>query len=258
MHTVLKAVTASAIPLIGGLAFSQATPPPEPGEPPPMLVVTYDPQQLPMTRGELDRFTFTARGDIDGFIFRDGTEVKTAPGLSTQIALAMRPGDRISVHGLRAAALPLVRAMSVTDEATHRTVTDIGASPEAPPPPPGPPRRDDAPRAGSISETSGRVRLVLHGIQGEVNGALLESGTILRFPPDQSAQLMSFLQPHQPIIAEGFVSTTAMGSLVEVQQLGPSRDRLITIDPPMSVGGPAGRRPPPPPLDREPPRSPVS
>ena len=256
MHTVIKAATASAIPLIGNLAFSQAIPPPEAGASSPIPVVSYDPQQLPVMQGELDRFTFTARGDIDGFIFSDGTEVKTAPGLSTQLAFAMRPGDRISVHGLRAAALPLVRAMSITDEVTHRTVTEVGASPETPPPPPGPRRRDDAPRSGAMSETLGRVRLVLHGIQGEVNGALLESGTILRFSPDQSPQLLSFLQPHQPIIAEGFVSTTVMGSLVEVQQLGPSRDRLITVGPPMSVGLSAVRRQPR--LDREPPRPPAS
>src|ERR1700761_8223200 len=111
MYTVLSAATVSAIALIGNLAFSQAIPTPEAGAPPLMPVVTYDPQQLlPVMQGELERVTFTARGDIDGFIFRDGTEVKTAPGLSTQLAFAMRPGDRISVHGLRAAALPLVRA----------------------------------------------------------------------------------------------------------------------------------------------------
>jgi hypothetical protein len=89
---------------------------------------TYDPKQFPSVRGELERLTLTGRGDIDGLILKDGTEVKTSPDLSTQIAFAIRPGDRVTIHGMRAAALPLVRAVSITDDVTHRTVTDSDVS----------------------------------------------------------------------------------------------------------------------------------
>jgi hypothetical protein len=256
---------AIAFTIFGGFALSQEVlPPPPPGTTATTQAVIYDPQQFPATRGELERLTLTARGDIDGFILKDGTEVKTAPGLSTQIAFAIKPGDRVTVHGLRAAALPLVRAVSITDEASHRTIADTEMI-DAPPPRPAPPPRGGPPpqAVGAISETSGRARMVLHGAQGEVNGVLLESGTILRFPPDQTAQLISFLQPRQPLVAEGVTLTNAMGTVVEVDQLGPSRDRLVAVgppSPPMEDRGPSGLRrgPPPPARAASPPPPPAS
>jgi len=56
----------------------------------------------------VQQFTLTPRGDIDGLILTDGTEVETPPHLSTQIAYAIRPGDMVTIQGLHAAALPLV------------------------------------------------------------------------------------------------------------------------------------------------------
>ena len=102
----------------------------------------YDPQQLPAQRGQVQQFTLTPRGDIDGLMLTDGTEVKTPPHLSTQIAYAIKPGDIVTIHGLHAAALPLVQPVSITDDATGRTVIDNGPpgpgrGPAAPPPPSG-------------------------------------------------------------------------------------------------------------------------
>ena len=256
MRTPLTSISAGGLTLmtLSTLSLAQGVaPPPLSAAPPAPQAAVYDPQQLPAIRGELDRLTLTARGDIDGFILKDGTEVKTAPDLSTQIAYAIRPGDPVTVHGLKAAALRLVSAVSITDEVTHRTVTDSGLSaPMMPLPPPPPPPRGGPPQPpGATSETSGRVRMVLHGPQGEMNGVLLESGAILRFPPDQDAQLATVIQPRQPVVAEGTVITNALGTVVEVQQIGPSRDQLVAVGPPsrpMDDRGPRGprRRPPPP------------
>lgn len=175
------------------LALAQTPPPAPDAKTAGPTAAVYDPQQLPALRGEVQQFTLTGRGDIDGFVLKDGTEVKTPPELSTQLAFVLKPGSHVTIHGLRAAAVPLVRAMSVTDDATRRTVTedDTGAPLEprprrAPPPPEGPLGRPPAPAQGALSEQSGRVRMALHGPQGEVNGVLLESGAIWRFPPDEA------------------------------------------------------------------------
>jgi hypothetical protein len=205
-----------------------------------MSAAVYDPQQFPALRGEVQQFTLTGRGDIDGFILRDGTEVKTPPELSTQLAFVVKPGSHVTIHGLRAAALPLVRAVSVTDEATHQTVTDrdTGAPLNPPPPREGPAGPPPAPGQAALAEQSGRVRMALHGPQGELNGVLLESGALWRFPPDLAAQLGSLLQPRQSLVAEGTVLTSTLGTVVEVEEIGTSRDRLVAVGPPM---------PPPPP-----------
>ena len=184
------------------IAPGQSEPPPAPApqaaQPTPGQTPLYDPQQLPTQRGQVQQFTLTPRGDIDGLILTDGTEVKTPPHLSTEIAYSIKPGDTVTIHGLHAAALPLVQAVSITDEATGRTVVDNG--------PPGPGRGPGAGPAAPVpglTEVQGRVRMALHGPRGDVNGALLEDGTVLRLPPPEAERFAAILQPGQTLVAEG-------------------------------------------------------
>src|ERR1700747_3158132 len=100
---------ARAAVVISLAALAQSPPPTPWGQ-----VLFYDPQQLPAQRGQVRQFTLTPRGNIDGLILSDGTEVKTAPYLSTEIAYSIKPGDAVTIHGLHAAALPLVQAVSIT------------------------------------------------------------------------------------------------------------------------------------------------
>jgi hypothetical protein len=203
----------------------------------------YDPGQLPAYTGRLQQFTLTPRGEIDGLILSDGTEVKTPPHLSTAIAYSVKLGDTVRVHGLRAAALPLVQAVSITDQANGRTIIDngppaLGAGP--PPPPPGPragpplPPPTFGPGTATplpgLSEVQGRVRMSLHSPQGEVNGALLENGTVLRLPPPAAATFTALLQPGHSVVAEGVGLSNALGKVIEVRQIGTSREQLNYVD----------------------------
>jgi len=115
----------------------------------------YDPNQLPSYRGQVQFFTLTPPGDIDGLILTDGTEIKTPPHLSTALALTIRPGDAITVHGLKAAQLPLVQALSVTNDATGRSVIDFGPDHAGPPSP--------VSQTAERQAVSGRIRMLLHG-----------------------------------------------------------------------------------------------
>src|SRR4051812_28346748 len=82
----------------------------------------WDPAQLPETKGVVQQYTVTPRGDIDGLILAGGTEVKPPPHLSAQIVFAIKPGDAVTVHGLKARAVPLVDAASITNDATGAMV----------------------------------------------------------------------------------------------------------------------------------------
>ncbi len=236
-------------------ALAQNPPPPPAYQPLPPAGRTslYDPQQLPIQRGQVQQFTLTPRSDIDGLILTDGTEVRTPPHLSTQIAYAIRPGDVVTIHGLHAAALPLVQAASITDEATGRTVIDDGPpgpgrGPAPPPPvaaPPGQASGAGAPLPG-LTEAQGRVRMALHGPEGDVNGALMDDALILRLPPPEAYRFASLLQPGQIVVAEGTELVTAMGRVMEVRQIGASREQLSLVEKPPGPG-PARRPAPPPP-----------
>ncbi|MCL2724138.1 MAG: hypothetical protein FWD69_06835 [Polyangiaceae bacterium] len=239
----------SALLALTASALAQTSPQPRANQPPPAagLAPLYDPQQLPAHRGKVQQFTLTPRGDIDGLILADGTEVKTPPHLSTQMAFAIKPGDAVTIRGLRAAALPLVQAVSITNDATGRMIIDngpprAGRGPAAPPPP------ASAPDVGGplpgLTELRSRVRMALHGPQGDVNGALLEDGTVLRLPPPEAYRFTSLLQPGQTVVVTGTQTVTALGKIMEVQQIGASRDQLSLIQtpPPPRPGRPGKRR----------------
>ena len=248
----IGAIVGSAALAFSAAAIAQTVPPSPVGTPAAMgQAPFYDPQQLPAYRGQVQQLTLTPRGDIDGLILSDGTEVKTPPHLSTQLAYSVKPGDTVTLHGLRAAALPLVQAVSITDEASGQTVIDNG--------PPGPPGRGpDAPPQAlgpaapmpGLTEAQGRVRMTLHGRQGEVNGALLDDGTILRLPPPEASRFAALLQPGQTVVAEGVGFANAIGKVLEVWQIGASHAQLsqVKVPPGPGPGGKKGRRGPPPAL----------
>jgi hypothetical protein len=188
----------------------------------------WDSSQLPETKGTVRQYTLTPRGDVDGLILNDGTEVKLPPHLSAQIVFAVKPGDAIAVRGLRARALPLVDAASVTNFVTGATVTDNG-------PPDGPARM--------VTETtlSGRIAATLHGKRGDVNGALLDTGSMLRLPPPDAERLESLLQPGQTVAVHGINLVTPLGTVIDVRAIGTSPEQLTEITgPPLPGPGPKG------------------
>ena len=204
----------------------------------------WDTSQLPETRGTVKQYTLTPRGDVDGLILNDGTEVKLPPHLTAQVVFAIHPGDEVSIRGLRARAIALVDASSVTNIASGKSVVDIG-------PPDGPGRR------ATEQTITGRIGALLHGKRGEVNGAILDDGTELRLPPPEADRLADWLRPGQTVSVRGDLLDTALGKIVDVRALGTSPDRLSEVAGPRPPRGPGprpedgpGRLPPPPPPPR--------
>lgn len=183
----------------------------------------YDPSQLPETSGTLRQYTLTPRGDVDGLVLEDGTEVKLPPHLSAQIVFAVRPGDRISVRGLKARALPLIAASQVRNAATGATVTDEG----------GPREWRDRPE----SIVSGRVALALHGPRGETNGLLLDNGMTVRMPPHEAERWADLIRQGQEVSVRGTVTATLLGQVMEARAIGATPDRLSSLAPPRGPKG---------------------
>jgi hypothetical protein len=207
-----------------GFANAQPTPAPPNGPPPAAAgAPIYDPQQLPATKGTVSHYTLTPRGDVDGLILADGTEIHFPPHLSTQLVYAIKPGDAVTVRGLKALSAPLIAAIAITNDATGYTVVDSG---------PGAGRGPGPRGARQAMSLQGRIQISLHGPRGELNGAMLEDGTILRLPPPEAQRLAALLMPGQTIVVEGDGLTTAMGRVVEVQAIGPSQAQLNVVQGP--------------------------
>src|SRR5260370_35847587 len=236
---------------VGSFALAQALAPPPPprgaaSPPPPSAAqpppATYYAGQLPETRGTVQRFTLTPIGEIDGVILADGTEFHLPPHLTTQLASAVRVGDTVTVQGYRSLYVPLIVAASITDATTGQTVVDNGPPPPGsrpPPPPPGMP----APGAQQTT-VQGRVQMPLYGPRGDLNGALLADGTIVRIGPMEAYQVASLLNPGQTLAVQGRGLTTSYGKVVEAQAVGPTAGQIVQVAPPVPAYGPAG--PPPP------------
>ncbi|MEA2777336.1 MAG: hypothetical protein QOF90_2742 [Acetobacteraceae bacterium] len=196
-------------------------------------LTTFDPRQLPAMQGKVAEYSLTPRGDVDGLILTDGTEVHLPPHLGTQLVFAVKPGDQVTIHGLRARAIPMVQAMSVSNDVTGNTVTDNSS---------GGPR---GPRGAEQALTAqGRIKAQLHGPQGDLNGVLLEDGTIVRLPPPEAQRLASELTPGAPLYAEGDGFTGPLGRIIAAQSLGSSPTQITQIAAPPPPR--PGRRPPPP------------
>jgi hypothetical protein len=230
-RTLIGALLATAA--IGPVtAYSQGAGPP------------WDSSQLPESRGTLKQYTLTPRGEVDGLILTDGTEVRLPKHLSAQVVFVVRPGDQISIRGLRARAIPLVDAASITNVNTGRTVVDNGKDPR-----------------GYEQTYNGRISAALHGKRGEVNGALLEDGTVLRLPPPEAERFEGWLRAGQSVSVRGELLDTALGRVIDVQAIGSSPEQMSELGgprPPREPGGELKRGPdrfgppppPPPPLPR--------
>src|SRR5262249_21963465 len=110
---------------------------------------------------------------------------------------------------------------------------------------------DDGPTGprgpGQNLQASGHIRAQLHGRRGELNGVLLEDGTIVHLPPDEADRWAAQLAVGQPLYETGDGIVSPLGNVITTQQLGPSESQLALIQGPPPRGPGRERREPPPP-----------
>ena len=178
------------------MALAQTAPPGEPTE----------------VKGTVAQYSMTPRGAVDGLILVDGTEVLMPPHLSTQLVFAVRPGDAVTIQGVKTVANPVVTAVSLTNDATGAVVDTR---------PPGP--------AQQLDDES-RIKLQLHDPDGHLNGVLLEDGAIVRMPSADAEQDAAGLAVGQPLYARGEGVTTPLGKVIAAREIGPAKTKLIKVD----------------------------
>ena len=118
------------------MALAQSAPPGEPTK----------------VKGKVAQYSITPRGAVDGLILVDGTEVRMPPHAPTQMVFAVRPGDAVTIQGVKTVANPVVTGVSLTNDAT-------GAVVDMRPPSP----------AQQLDDES-RIKLQLHDPDGHLDG----------------------------------------------------------------------------------------
>jgi hypothetical protein len=179
----------------------------------------FDPNQLPAVSGKVASYTVTPRGDVDGFILADGTEVHLTPEHSTALVFAVKPGDTVTVHGLRTRNGAMVAAMSVTNDATHTTIAVE------------PPQRGHH-WSGQALDATGTIKEQLHDPRGTLNGVLLADGTQVRLPPRDAGRMADILAVGKSITVKGDGYQGPLGHMIAARSIGPDAQHMTEIAPP--------------------------
>src|SRR5581483_5559691 len=136
-----------------------------------------DPACLPETQGLVERFIINRHGEVEGVLLAGtkGTSmlICTPPHMAAEIEAHVQVGDTISVRGVRPRAADVFAAVALT-AGSGVAIIDNG---------PGDEDGRGARRRGNQPirmEAEGVVRLSLFGPKGELRGALLEDGTVIR------------------------------------------------------------------------------
>ncbi len=189
-----------------------------------------DPDHLPETTGTLGRFLLNPHGETDGMILTDGTEVHFPPHMAAEIRAAVRPGEIVKVRGARPRAADMIAAVAI-ESMTGERIVDHG--------PPNHDKKKDKKEAHDPATkierrkmgAAGVVERALHGPKGEVRSALLQDGTIVRFPPHEAAAIGGLLSPGAYLVALGEGLVTELGTVIDALEIGATKDSIRPIKP---------------------------
>lgn len=163
-------------------------------------------------RGEVRQYLLAPRGEVDGILLRDGTQVVVAPHLAQAITDIVRPGDMVELNGVFESATRF-RLEQLKDASNGAVIADDG--PQSPQQLPSPTRQ----RSLIDLSAKGRVIALLSGPRGELNGAVLDDRTVLRFSPRAGLYYADQLKPGSVLTADGLGTENEFGRVIDVDAI---------------------------------------
>lgn len=263
-------------PVSAGPARDAALPPPAGPRPAPRAKRDERPAPdagvVSTVTGRVARWLPNPNGDIDGLLLDNGTQVALRPMESARLMQSVKLGDTVQVTGTRGggkgprpadggpeaapggpdaeaarlASRPTtggaLRAMEVRN-AAGTTLALTEGEPGTAPRPPTAPRRDLA--ALTPMTASGRITTVLVTGRGDVNGAVMYNGTVVRFPPHVGSAMAQDLKAGGTLYARGYGTSNAAGSAFEATRLGATEGVARDVFAPPTPPAPPAPTPPP-------------
>lgn len=190
-------------------------------------VPVLDPPSMdkpPEADGIVDRYLLNPRGEVNGLLLRDGSQMHVTLRAAQDLTKAIQPGDHIRVHGRRVSDSPLVKPdviINVTDGRSFTVPYRLDL--------PMPPREEG--RTVTEMHAAGTIQVLLYDhLKDVVNGALLSDGTQVRLPPDVGDHFHSSLQQNMDVEVRGYGTTTPYGSALEAIAIGRKGQPLTHLD----------------------------
>jgi len=181
----------------------------------------HEDDEVKEVHGTVLRYLLNPRGEVDGLLLEDGTFIKFPPHLGRELAQVAKPNDEVIVIGPLEGP-KLLRGNVVVNPKAEIALREIK---------PIPPER--ASFVGPLQPlwAEGTIRYAKRNPHGEIDGAILEDGTILQFPPQPGEAFVEQLESDQPLYAVGFGTSNHYGTSIAVAMLGSSKASLRPIGP---------------------------
>ena len=190
-------------------------------------VKTLDPpsmDQPPVADGIVDRYLLTPRGDINGLLLRDGSQMHVTLRAAQDLTKNIQPGDHVRVHGRRASNSPLIKPDVIINVTDGRSFT-VPYRLDLPMPP-----REERPAVNEMVAV-GTIEILLYDpLKDTVNGALLSDGTQFRLPPDVGEDFHAALQKDMDVEVRGYGTATSHGTAIEATAIGRKGQPLTHLD----------------------------
>ena len=171
------------------------------------------------SQGTVRSLTTAPMGEIDGAVLDDGTVIHWPPHLADRFSAVVTRGDRIQVVG-RIETGPAGDTHLEVQTVTNLRTKDSREN-DALPPGPGPRRRPlpsppgltqgNAPTATTSQTAQGKVQRMTTAPMGEIDGAVLDDGTVIHWPPHLADRFSAIIGRGDHVKVSGWMETGPAG-----------------------------------------------
>jgi hypothetical protein len=171
------------------------------------------------SQGAVRSLTTAPMGEIDGAVLDDGTVIHWPPHLADRFSAIVTRGDRIQAVG-RMETGPAGDSHLEVQKLTNLRTNDSREN-DALPPGPGPRRRPlppppgltrgNAPTATASRTAQGKVQRMTSAPMGEIDGAVLDDGTVIHWPPHLADRFSAIIARGDRVKVSGWMETGPAG-----------------------------------------------
>ncbi|MBV8278241.1 MAG: hypothetical protein JO170_23685 [Verrucomicrobia bacterium] len=186
----------------------------------------HKPNKHPQTeiaeaRDTISQYLLNPKGEIEGLLLCDGMFVTFPPHLSRELASLVKPQDEVVAVG-RIEGPELMKGYAIINPETAMALRDTKPYPHD---------RSDASEPLKPLSVEGKIKHLKRDSRGRCNGAILDNGIILEFPPHAGETFVDWAKGDQAVHAVGFGTSNHHGASVAVAMVGDSPDTLAPIRP---------------------------
>lgn len=179
----------------------------------------YDLSALPQFSGAVAQFLPAPHGGVLGFVLADGTQVLLSPEQGHTVAGLIKPGDTVTIRGLKARKLPLIRAFGLASPRGRSMQDNFITAPQQSP----------EMISGPDIVLHGEVWMPLYDLNGQTSGAILKDHTVIHLAAREAARLSAWLKPGQTLYAVGTGTSGELGVAIDAREIGPSSTQMVGV-----------------------------